>query len=91
MQNKDCPKLLNCPFCGGEADTYEYEAERNIYDPSTLGYVDTEYYTKYGVGCPECGCIVAEQTSIEKAITAWNKRTPKERGAEMDGERKDEE
>ena len=75
-------ELLPCPFCGGEADTYEYEAERNIYDPSTLGYVDTEYYTKYGVGCPECGCIVAEQTSIEKAITTWNTRTPKERGEE---------
>ena len=42
-------ELLPCPFCGGEADTYEYEAERNIYNPSTLGYVDTEYYTKYGV------------------------------------------
>ena len=40
-------ELLPCPFCGGEADTYEYEAEQNIYDPSTLGYVDTEYYTKY--------------------------------------------
>ena len=75
-------ELLPCPFCGGEADTYEYEAERNIYDSGTLGYVDTEYYTKYGVGCPECGCIVAEQMSIEKAITAWNTRTPKERGEE---------
>ena len=82
MQNKDCPKLLNCPFCGGEADTYEYETEQNIYDPSTLGYAGTEYCTKYGVGCRECGCIVAEQMSIEKAITAWNTRTPKERGVE---------
>ena len=82
MQNKDCPKLLNCPFCGGEADTYEYETEQNIYDPSTLGYAGTEYCTKYGVGCLECGCIVAEQMSIEKAITAWNTRTPKERGVE---------
>ena len=34
-------ELLPCPFCGGKAYTYEYEAERNIYDQSTLGYVDT--------------------------------------------------
>ena len=75
-------ELLPCPFCGSEADTYDYEAERNIYDPVTLGYVDTEVYTKYGVGCPVCGAIVAEQNSIEKAIKAWNTRTPKERGGE---------
>ena len=75
-------ELLPCPFCGGEADTYDYEAERNIYDPITLGYVDTETYTKYGVGCTVCGAMVAEQMSIEKAINLWNTRTPKERGGE---------
>ena len=75
-------ELLPCPFCGGEADTYDYEAERNIYDPITLGYVDTETYTKYGVGCLECGAIIAEQMSEEKAIEKWNTRTPKERGGE---------
>ena len=76
-------ELLPCPFCGGEADTYDYEAERNIYDPITLGYVDTETYTKYGVGCTVCGAMVAEQMSIEKAINLWNTRTPKERGDKM--------
>ena len=70
------PELLPCPFCGSEADVYDYEAERNIYDPYTLGYVDTEVYTKYGAGCPVCGAMVAEQMSEEKVINAWNTRTP---------------
>lgn len=80
MQNEDYLKLLECPFCGSEADVYNYEAEHDIFDPYTLGYIDTEVYTKYGVGCPVCGAMVAEQRSAEKAIEAWNTRTQKEVG-----------
>lgn len=68
-------ELLPCPFCSGEAEVYNYEGEHDIYDPDTLGYVDTEYYTKYGCGCSDCGCIVAEKMSEEEAIKAWNTRT----------------
>lgn len=75
---KNCP-LKNCPFCGGKAETYEYESSRDIYDSDTLGYVDTEYFTKYGVGCTLCGCIVAEKNSEEEAIKAWNTKKPMER------------
>lgn len=67
-------ELLKCPFCGGTAETYSYEAEHDIYDKDTLGYVDTEYYTKYGIGCPNCGCVIGEQNSEEQAIAAWNRR-----------------
>ena len=67
-------ELKPCPFCGGEADTYDYVAVRDIYDAGTLGYVDTEVYTKYGCGCHVCGAMVAEQMSKEKAIEAWNRR-----------------
>ena len=67
-------ELKKCPFCGGEAELYEGEQERNIYDSHTLGYVDTEYYTVHGVGCTDCKCIMAEFTSEEEAIEAWNNR-----------------
>lgn len=63
-----------CPFCGGEAEVYEGERERNIYDSHTFGYVDTEYYTVYGVGCTACNSIMAEFSSEEEAIEAWNNR-----------------
>ena len=68
-------ELKPCPFCGGEPDIYEYGDKHDIFDPDTLGYVDTVYYTKYGHGCPNCGCIVAEKMSKEEAIIAWNTRT----------------
>lgn len=68
-------ELKPCPFCGGEVELYEYESDQTIYDSDTLGYVDTEYRIVYGVGCPECGCIIADKTSIQKAREAWNRRT----------------
>ena len=71
-------KLKPCPFCGGEAEVYDYESKHDIYDPDTLGYVDTEYYTKYGVGCVLCGCIVADRNSETEAIEAWNRRATDE-------------
>ena len=79
---KNCP-LKNCPFCGGKAETYEYESSRDIYDSDTLGYVDTEYFTKYGVACTLCNCLMAEYKSEEKAIEAWNERKPTERIVEQ--------
>lgn len=69
-------ELLKCPFCGGKAELYDYEATRDIYDSHTLGYVDTEYFTKYGVACSECNCMMAEYKSEESAIKAWNTRKP---------------
>lgn len=72
-------ELKPCPFCGGNAEVYEYESEQTIYDADTLGFVDTEYCTKHGVGCPECGCIIAEKTSKQKAIDAWNRRYDNDR------------
>ena len=73
-EHKTSDKLLPCPFCGGEAELYSYEAERVIYDSDTLGYVDTEYFTKYGVSCTGCNCLMAEYKSEEQAIAAWNTR-----------------
>lgn len=67
-------ELKPCPFCGGEATAYEYECERDIYDPDSLGYVDTEYYTRWGCGCEACGAMIAEKRTEAEAIEAWNAR-----------------
>lgn len=79
MGDKISDKLLPCPFCGGEAELYSYEAERVIYDSDTLGYVDTECFTKYGVSCTGCNCLMAEYKSEEHATAEWNTRKPMER------------
>ena len=70
-------ELKPCPFCGGEAEIYAYEAEGATYDKDTLGFVDVEIRTVFGVGCPVCGCIIADKTSEQKAIEAWNRRAEK--------------
>lgn len=65
-------ELKPCPFCGGKADTYEYEEEQVIYDP--LGCVDKKIYTLYDVECPECGYCIVDKVSEQEAIEAWNMR-----------------
>lgn len=67
-------ELKPCPFCGGEAMTFDYEAEHDIYDSTTLGYVDTEHYTVYGCCCPVCRCSI-ERESKEEAEDLWNTRS----------------
>lgn len=66
--------LLPCPFCGGEAESYSYEAERDIFDPHSLGYVDTEYYDVWGCWCKECEAMVPEKRTEAEAVIAWNTR-----------------
>lgn len=69
MQNKDCPKLLNCPFCGGEAFVEEHKFH---------GCSNT-----YGVKCSKCHTQTYQFFDTkEMAEKCWNTRTPKERGGE---------
>lgn len=72
-------ELKRCPFCGGKAEVYEYEAERAIYDKETLGFVDIDRNTVYGVGCPQCGCIISDKKSEKQAVEYWNRRAEDER------------
>lgn len=70
MRNKDYPRLLNCPFCGGEAVIRVNMGNEYIFPIHKRGCVikpDT---------------WLQSSLPIKKQIKAWNTRTPKERGAE---------
>lgn len=67
-------ELKPCPFCGGEAEVYSYEAERDIFDSRSLGYVDTEYYDMWGCWCKACAAMIPEKRTEAEAIEAWNAR-----------------
>ncbi len=74
MQNKESkkklPKLLSCPFCGGEAHVYRSESK-------ILGE------TFYAIDCDSNECIVhtmvADYSTEKEAIEHWNTRKPMER------------
>ena len=59
-------ELLPCPFCGGKA-----EIQRNCYE-------------QYFVVCKNCKCVMWAEycRDAEQVKSAWNTRTPKERGWE---------
>ena len=59
MQNRDCQKLRNCPFCGGEAKIISYKGCHHIYHRCkiTLFEITSDYYD-----------------SKESIVDAWNRR-----------------
>lgn len=65
--------LKPCPFCGCEAKAWEYEDEQDVFDPISLGWVDTRCVTWHCVGCESCE-IVISRLSKDDAIAAWNAR-----------------
>lgn len=60
MPKEDYPKLLNCPFCGGEADCGKLVVHNGEWE--------------WAVECIECGVITDSFDTEEKAIEAWNRR-----------------
>ena len=73
-------ELKRCPFCGGEAEAWDYEVGNDVHDPDTLGYLDTVSCTMFAVGCESCEIVVSRKTK-DGAMTAWNARA--ERTCEM--------
>ena len=67
MPNKDCLKLRECPFCGGEADI--------IRDP--------EGGDEVMITCGSFTCVVNVDTgwcaNEQQAVEAWNRRTNDDR------------
>ena len=72
-------ELKPCPFCGGEAEIFEYKNKRFV--PSI----------QYRGGCFECGQTVCLENTREDAIKAWNTRANEEQIANYERliERKD--
>lgn len=54
-------ELKPCPFCGGEAEAYDYEYG---IDPVVA----------YGCKCKQCGIAMSGHDSKCEAIEAWNRR-----------------
>lgn len=55
-------KLLNCPFCGGEAKIATYDWGNSV--------------KEYWIYCNPCDCASGRYHSKEEVINAWNTRTP---------------
>lgn len=83
MQKKDSQKLLNCPFCGGEAyicgDRYRqyfdgewYEEEGERYWVQTRCKINCIYGNTQAKAFGVVGGI--EYTTPEAAAEAWNRR-----------------
>lgn len=69
MSDKTSDALLNCPFCGGEAECYTVQT--------------IQYETGFVVKCKNLDCVMCSggtlRQTIEAAIAAWNQRRPVER------------
>ena len=76
MQNKDCPKLLNCPFCGGEAFIEVIPPHKHVIATFVADYDGGAF-----VECTKCSCAISAENE-QDAINKWNSRIPKERGAD---------
>jgi hypothetical protein len=77
-------ELLPCPKCKGEELTITGNGY-NIYDPDTLGYVDSVPDTYIYIVCEDCGIVSSsvdvnddeEYAITEKRLIAeWNTRVP---------------
>ena len=60
-------KLLNCPFCGGEA---------RLYGNSKLIGTKLKHYQVAVCANDDCGCRTSPCETVEDAIYRWNRRKP---------------
>ena len=67
MTDQDKLELLPCPFCGGEADSYNFPT----YRADRLGYFVTCRFCDARMGDHEGGYFKSDKEATE----AWNRRT----------------
>ena len=69
-------KLLRCPFCGGEARTWNEVHVEPVIDPETGAYIDADTYYHEQTGCPACDIwfFIGEDETEDSTIKKWNRR-----------------
>ena len=73
MQKNDCPKLRECPFCGGNAEE-AFLKRKKLFASMCLPY-NTHYVY---ILCKTCGATSKLCWTVENAIEAWNRRAGEE-------------
>lgn len=66
-------KLLPCPFCGGEAEVFDY-------------FNQGKQKTRWQVNCTKCMGAFGENDSKHEAIEKWNKRVNVPLYGEVEGD-----
>lgn len=63
-------KLKSCPFCGGEAEVFDYNIKCDFYEDK-----EDEFIAPYTVHCKRNCCFLGKDYETkEEAIEAWNRR-----------------
>jgi Lar family restriction alleviation protein len=69
MQNKESPRLRECPFCGGDAKV-EFVKRKKLFAKFRYPYVTHVPY----VCCKVCLASSHVKWTEESVIEAWNRR-----------------
>lgn len=63
-------ELKPCPFCGGEAEVFDYNIACEIYEDDEDGFI-----APYTVQCKRQCCFLGKDYETkEEAIEVWNRR-----------------
>ena len=73
MQKNDCPKLRECPFCGGNAEE-AFLKRKKLFASMRFPY-NTHYVY---IRCKTCGATTKLCWTVENAIEVWNRRAGEE-------------
>lgn len=89
MQNKDCQKLRECPFCGGENIAVGSDKGTVYRHNTAFGDLTRSVPTVRWAYCVDCGCVAPaekvnnfdgfykpdeQEDALNRAISAWNRR-----------------
>lgn len=78
MQNKDYPKLLNCPFCGRKPINFEHSVDFKENKSIHLVKIECSCGMKFSQTYTDIGFIQlgrGEKYNENRAFDIWNTRT----------------
>ena len=77
-EDNKLPKIKNCPFCNGEGILCDDGYEQIIYgENGSYEDMDMSDGSIFWCECSECGVVMSDENTPEKAIERWNKRVNK--------------